>query len=79
MDILAQKLSQTLYEHDPMDTCCKENECFDEYDNIAAQAVELIEDGHSLKTALNTVLSDLFSVDLAQEVDYETIENQFKE
>ncbi|WP_303292336.1 hypothetical protein [Marinobacter sp. SS5-14b] len=35
----AASISRALFEFDPMRTCCKENDCFDEYDR-AAESVE---------------------------------------
>ncbi len=40
-----QRISQVLYEIDPMGTCCNENQLFDEYDTEA----ELIASGRSVK------------------------------
>lgn len=31
-----EQISQALFETDPMNTGCKENECFDEYDRVAS-------------------------------------------
>lgn len=28
----AEQISKALFKADPMNTCCKENDCFDEYD-----------------------------------------------
>lgn len=78
MDTLFNNLCQTLFELDPMGTCCKENDSYDEYNNIAAQAADLIDDGHSFRSALGRVLSDSFSEDMASKVDYEEIESHFK-
>lgn len=78
MDDSVLNLSQTLYEHDPMGTCCRENDIYDEYNNIAAQTADLIDDGHSFRSALGRVLSDSFSEDMACEVDYEEIEEHFR-
>lgn len=78
MDDLVLNLSQTLYEHDPMGTCCKENDNFDEYNNIAAQTADLIDEGHSFSAALGRALTDSFSEDMAIRVDYQAIENHLK-
>jgi hypothetical protein len=78
MDTLFNNLCQTLFELDPMGTCCKENDSYDEYNNIAAQTADLIDDGHSFSDALNRVLSDSFSEDMASQIEYEVIESHFK-
>ncbi|MCX4190809.1 hypothetical protein [Methylophaga sp. OBS3] len=77
MDTLFNNLCQTLYENDPMGTCCKENECFDEYNHIAAQTADLMDQGYPFKAALTSVLSDSFTKDMANKVDYEAIEKDF--
>lgn len=38
-------LSKALFESDPMNTCCKSNDCFDEYDRIALDIIDSIEQG----------------------------------
>jgi|AntDeeMinimDraft_4_1070355.scaffolds.fasta_scaffold38655_1 hypothetical protein len=45
-------ISRALFQTDPMNTRCKENDCFDEYDDIAADILGRLEAGESLKTAL---------------------------
>lgn len=40
---ISSKVSKYLYDEDPMNTCCKENEAYDEYDSIAV----IIADEHS--------------------------------
>lgn len=32
-----KQISKALFDTDPMQTCCKENDCFDEYDLVATQ------------------------------------------
>lgn len=36
----AKYISLFLFENDPMNTCCKENDAFDEYDFIASEIAE---------------------------------------
>lgn len=36
----AKYISDFLFENDPMNTCCKENDAFDEYDFIASEIAE---------------------------------------
>ncbi|GGE69812.1 hypothetical protein GCM10011533_22730 [Streptosporangium jomthongense] len=55
-----QQISQALFETDPMNTCCKENDCFDEYDGVAGDIVTRIGEGESLKRALMTEMSEWF-------------------
>lgn len=45
-----QQIANVLYELDPMGTCCKENELFDEYEKEA----EMIASGRSLKAVFFT-------------------------
>ncbi|WP_417529528.1 hypothetical protein [Marinobacter lipolyticus] len=56
----AEQISQTLFETDPMNTCCKENDCFDEYDYIAKAVAESLAEGHNLKEALVKEISEWF-------------------
>lgn len=41
----ASVISQALFQADPMRTCCVENECYDEYDRVAASAEIYLEEG----------------------------------
>lgn len=56
-----ESLSAWLYETDPMNTCCKENECFDEYDRVASTALDLIEKGETTSAAVTKALALWFS------------------
>lgn len=56
----AEQISQALFETDPMNTCCKDNDCFDEYDYIAKAVAERLAAGHSLKEALVKEISEWF-------------------
>ena len=56
----ATTISRILFETDPMNTCCQENDCFDEYDRTACEIAERIEQGKSLESALTEVISELF-------------------
>ncbi|MFL1455418.1 hypothetical protein ACJO5Y_13345 [Marinobacter sp. GN3S48] len=56
----AEKISQALFETDPMNTCCQENDCFDEYDYIAKAVADSLAEGHSLKEALVKEISEWF-------------------
>lgn len=56
----ADQISKALFEIDPMNTCCKENDCFDEYDQVAAGVVAQLEEGFDLKQALVIELAEWF-------------------
>ena len=55
-----EQISQALFETDPMRTCCKENDCFDEYDTVAKDVAKRLLDGESLKQALQAEISEWF-------------------
>lgn len=55
-ELSAKKLSEVLYEIDPGRTSCKENEMYDEYDNIAHYILETIDSSTFLKEAIEIVL-----------------------
>jgi len=55
-----EQISRALFETDPMNTCCKENNCFDEYYGIAGDIATRVEEGESLKQALITEISEWF-------------------
>jgi hypothetical protein len=46
-----------------MGTCCKENNCFDEYDSIADAVWHRLQAGQSITTALNETFMEWFAVD----------------
>ncbi|KXS55522.1 MAG: hypothetical protein AWU57_84 [Marinobacter sp. T13-3] len=56
----AEILSRALFYTDPMNTCCQENDCFDEYDAIAVDIVDRLEHGVSMKAALTGAIQDWF-------------------
>lgn len=47
-----ERISEALFHTDPMNTCCKENDCFGEYDNIANGVFTQLLMGCDLKEAL---------------------------
>ena len=73
MTIAWQIISESLYEHDPMNTCCKENGCPDEYDFVAQNITHHLEHGLSLESAIYLSLMRLFGELLAKEVDVKAI------
>ncbi|MFB2706547.1 hypothetical protein [Marinobacter shengliensis] len=56
----ADMISRALFEFDPMNTCCKENDCFDEYDRIAESVEGRLRQGFTLKEALVLELAESF-------------------
>ena len=78
MDVSVEQLSRLLYEHDPMGTCCKENKCTDEYDLIAASIVELLKQGMSIEASLKRVLTESFSAEMADKVDYALLQRNLR-
>lgn len=50
--LTAQQVSKALFDADPMNTCCRENDCFDEYDYVAEAVTERLAEGLSLDQAL---------------------------
>jgi hypothetical protein len=59
----AAQLSEQLYQHDPMHTCCRENDCTDEYDGVAAAVMTLAEQGTPLPEALTSILAGYFGLE----------------
>ncbi len=60
-----EKISRLLFDADPMNTCCKENDCFDEYDAIAADIAHGLASGEQLEHAVKRALADAFGIELA--------------
>ena len=58
----ATEISKILFEFDPMGTCCKENDCFDEYDSIARSIFQKLANGQSEGEAVSETLIDWFEV-----------------
>nr|WP_298377542.1 hypothetical protein [uncultured Halomonas sp.] len=69
MSLTAEQLSRALFDADPMDTCCKENDCFDEYDAIAEDIVSKREQGQPLEKALRDTFDEWFGEALAERID----------
>lgn len=59
----AEKINTALYLSDPMHTCCVENDCFDEYQNIAQHARELLAAGVALYDAIEQALIAAFDAE----------------
>lgn len=58
-------LSDVLYEYDPAGTCCKENQCGEEYDSIAES---IIESDLLLTEAVRSVFSEYFELELTESI-----------
>lgn len=60
MQLTTDQISRALFENDPMNTCCKENDCFDEYDRVAVDVAQCLEAGSTLKDALAGAINEWF-------------------
>ncbi|ATG74861.1 hypothetical protein CGX12_09655 [Zobellella denitrificans] len=60
-----EQISHLLFEADPMNTCCKENDCLDEYDNLAEDILTALNKGDTLENAVRQPLLIGFGEDLA--------------
>ncbi|WP_373190308.1 hypothetical protein [Halomonas sp.] len=60
------ELSDLLFHADPMGTCCRENDAFDEYDRIAFELAEHMEEGDRSDVALHQVLREWFGDELVE-------------
>jgi len=58
-----EKISKVLFEVDPMRTCCKENDCFDEYNSVALSIFEKISSGQPVREAISQAFVDWFEVE----------------
>ncbi|PCD00953.1 hypothetical protein [Halopseudomonas pelagia] len=59
----ASRISEVLFYLDPMGTCCKENDCYDEYDSIAQSAFQKLSNGQPIGEAISETLMDWFEVE----------------
>lgn len=75
-EISVHQLSILLYNLDPLNTCCKENNCHDEYDQVASWTSEAMAEGKDLNTALHQTITELFCKDAAENIDYLIIEEK---
>lgn len=74
-----ESLSRALFLSDPMHTCCVENDCFDEYDRVAAGVLVRLEAGEMLESALRAELSDWFDIEMANRIDLTSVLSHIKE
>ena len=58
--LTAQQVSKALFDVDPMNTGCRENDCFDEYDYVAEAVTGRLAEGLSLDQALVEEVSKWF-------------------
>ena len=65
-ELTPERISNALFQTDPMHTCCKENDCFDEYDRVALGAAEKLSQGYALEAALRSELAEWFGHDMAE-------------
>jgi hypothetical protein len=61
------RISAALYAVDPVHTCCKENDCTDEYDRVARSILKRVQRHVPLHVAITEVLAANFSLE-SQEV-----------
>tara|TARA_R110000823_G_scaffold302779_1_gene424061 strand:- start:3095 stop:3352 length:258 start_codon:yes stop_codon:yes gene_type:complete len=59
-NLTSKQISSALFEADPMNTCCRENDCFGEYDFVAQAVTERLAEGLSLDQALVEEVSKWF-------------------
>lgn len=57
------EVSNILFEYDPANTCCVENECYDEYDLIAEDATKMIRGGWAVDESVLQALDHAFGND----------------
>ncbi|MDX1706945.1 hypothetical protein [Pseudidiomarina sp.] len=57
-------INRAFYETDPMFTCCKENDCLDEYELIAAAVLRRLQRGMVMPAAIDQVLCESFDEDM---------------
>ena len=68
-----QTISACLYELDPMQTSCQENDCIDEYHFVAKHIVKNIEQGLMPSRAIYLSLMQLFDEESAKSVDVDEL------
>ncbi|MBK1887780.1 hypothetical protein [Marinobacter sp. DY40_1A1] len=59
-NLTPKQISRALFEADPMNTSCRENDCLDEYDYVAQAVADRLIEGWSLDRALVTEVSEWF-------------------
>ena len=61
-------ISEILFELDPMNTCCKENEVYDEYDRIADQIANSDLTPENVRKIFFDSFNVLLTEDLVEEI-----------
>ncbi|MFO7530365.1 MAG: hypothetical protein R6W86_16470 [Marinobacter sp.] len=72
-NLTPEQISEALFHTDPMHTCCKDNDCFDEYDAIADGVQARLVEGLSLEAALRSELAEWFDEDMAEDANLEVV------
>ncbi|RUO62219.1 hypothetical protein [Pseudidiomarina insulisalsae] len=60
LDNMFERFNRAMFDVDPMNTCCGENECYEEYARIADAAVNYVLEGHTRREAIAQALKDSF-------------------
>ena len=68
VDMLFVELSDILYRLDPAHTCCKENECYEEYDGTADTIISFVKDGYSPTEAVEETFVSMFDIRIDPEM-----------
>ena len=58
--LTTDQISRALFESDPMHTCSKENDCYDEYDYVAEDVSKRLQTGQDLASALEKEIGHWF-------------------
>lgn len=61
-------LSKVLFELDPARTCCKENDCFDEYDSIASKILSTRINFSTFYNAIDINFINYFDINLTPQM-----------
>lgn len=59
-ELTPQQISRALFETDPLNTCCRENDCTDEYDNVAQTIYDHLQQGEALSGAMTKSIGESF-------------------
>ena len=66
--MISDMISDILFNLDPMNTCCKENSAFDEYDRIAQQIEDLELTTENVSEAFFNSFDVMLTEDLVKEI-----------
>lgn len=70
-----ETINTALFETDPMNTCCKENNCQYEYEKISAKVLQHIQQGMVMEAALDQALCASFGDDMVNGTQIEAVMN----